>query len=216
MVTVEDKIEDAEEGLFFKKYWQFLSSKWGKYIIVLFWIGILILGVFYGFKFLSLTVFEFSAPNGTDGAIAQDMYNAKFDDQSNIRTLVILYQCNSCNNTWKNGTTYEFNVPTNVSAYVKNATNFTLHNKVYPFSIQNNTQYKYISGNMSIWLEQRGDIVFNYLDYYTAINYVNGSYNGSDEAVLVQTKLATDVYINVRNQYIFIYIYITQYIAIYI
>ena len=96
MDEIERRIEADPEPAIFRWYIKFQLWKPGPFIVCAFWFGILLLGVFYGFDLLNLTVFTFSAPSGTDGYTADQKMDEEFSDRSNARQLLIYYQCDSC------------------------------------------------------------------------------------------------------------------------
>ena len=177
MVSLEDKIEDAPEGKIFQLYYETISSKYGKYVVILFWIGIIVLGVLYGFDFLNQTIFEFSAPKGTDGATAHDQFNQYFSSQANLKDLVILYKC-------KDNICGTFNPIYNTTSF--NKLSIELNNSLYSYSSKHN------------------DIVYNYQDYRIAMEYVADSPQSYKSQAIMAQKAFINVCDNILiYRYIF-------------
>eukprot|EP01084_Bolivina_argentea_P269856 458745_1 len=85
MDEIEARIEADPEPKIFTWYIKFQFWKPGPYIIVVFWFCILILGGFYGFDILNLTVFSFAAPAGTQGATADSNMKQEFKSREESR-----------------------------------------------------------------------------------------------------------------------------------
>ena len=98
MDEIERRIESAPEPQIFQWYMRFQMWKPGPLLIVLWWFCIILVGVFYGFKLLGLTVFSFSAPPGTEGHTADVMMSKELGDKAYSRQLLIYYNCEECGN----------------------------------------------------------------------------------------------------------------------
>ena len=94
----EEAIEDSSspEPKFFKLYFEFLQNKYGRLGVLLFWLIVMIVGVFYGRTLLDQTVFTFSAPSGTKGYTADEKFSKAFKTIHDEQSILIYYHCESC------------------------------------------------------------------------------------------------------------------------
>eukprot|EP01084_Bolivina_argentea_P026894 50007_1 len=99
MDEIERRIESDPEPAIFRFYINFQFSKFGPYIVIVWWFCMILAGVFYGFDVLNLTVFSFSAPSGTDGYTADQKMKQEFKSISDSRQLLIYYKCDQCGNS---------------------------------------------------------------------------------------------------------------------
>ncbi|ETO21500.1 hypothetical protein RFI_15706 [Reticulomyxa filosa] len=65
MPSLEEQLEAEKEPKVFTIYFNFLSWKWGRIMIVTWWLTMTILGITYGFDLLNLTNFEFDPPSNS-------------------------------------------------------------------------------------------------------------------------------------------------------
>ena len=95
MDEIERRIEADPEPAIFRWYISFQFWKPGTFLIVGWWFLVILLGVFYGFKILGLTVFSFSAPSATDGFIADQKMQSEFSERADSRQLLLYFECAS-------------------------------------------------------------------------------------------------------------------------
>lgn len=153
MDEIERRIESAPEPQIFQWYMRFQMWKPGPLLIVLWWFCIILVGVFYGFKLLGLTVFSFSAPPGTEGHTADVMMSKEFGDKADSRQLLIYYHCDECGNATGRS------LPP--IQWTPNKTFTPLHNQSYEGWTLNRMSHELVS-----WCNQYPDVFQGYTDFY--------------------------------------------------
>lgn len=160
----EEQIEnsDAPEPKFFKYYFEFLLNKYGRLSVLVFWLGVILVGVFYGRTLLDQTVFTFSAPSGTTGYTADKKFGEAFKTIRDEQSLLIYYHCPSCNSShpiFKLGTSSVSSV-----SYWSNSSFSTTSSQAILYEMSSQL-------NQSLWdYDKDHDGIFvSYQDYYTAM-----------------------------------------------
>eukprot|EP01084_Bolivina_argentea_P128141 226544_1 len=93
---IERRIEAEPEPKFFTWYINFLLWKPGPILFIILWIGTIVVGILYGVELLNLTVMDFDAPPGTDGAIADDKMMQEFPSRETSQELLLYFSCSTC------------------------------------------------------------------------------------------------------------------------
>eukprot|EP01083_Nonionella_stella_P175498 611326_1 len=190
MDEIERRIESDPEPRIFQWYIAFQLWKPGPFIILAWWIGVILVGILYGFKLLNLTVFSFSAPPGTDGYIADEQMNELFTSISDSRQLLIYYHCNECGGT---------NPPIQWTPH----SNYTAHlNASYLGWTLNAMAHELVE-----WSQSQGHIFQSYHDFYdtffsyglTELNLPPKIYAGTPKNKIL-ALLSKQIFVSKDNQ----------------
>eukprot|EP01083_Nonionella_stella_P265644 899615_1 len=185
MDEIERRIESDPEPAIFRFYINFQFSKFGPYIVIVWWFCMILAGVFYGFDVLNLTVFSFSAPSGTDGYTADQKMKQEFKSISDSRQLLIYYKCDQCGNSTGHNyppiqwTPYQNYTPKHDATYL----GWTLNNMTI---------------ELKSWASSRGGIFQGYSDFYATYFHYGLTKLGTPENRIL-AGLAYEIFISSKN-----------------
>jgi len=196
MDAIEARIESAPEPKIFTWYIRFQLSRVGPYIIALWWTLVLLLGVFYGFHFLNLTVFSFSAPAGTDGYVADEKMSEQFAARINSRQILLYFKCDACGGNKADAPPIEWTPHLAHDKFLNASYDGWLMNRVSQHIVE--------------WAQAQGGIFESYTDFYSTYFYdgvqpiipdhpaINASLAGKPRNQML-AALAQDIFISEHN-----------------
>ncbi|ETO16326.1 hypothetical protein RFI_21026 [Reticulomyxa filosa] len=171
MQSLEDELEDLPEPEIFKKYFRFVSWKWGRVIIIVWWSAMVILGLSYGFELekkrggLKKKKLKYK--------ISQNEFRKKFHSIATTKELIVYYTCSYLYYYYLS--TFIFSIfffihlkkKKNIPLVNSPAAQCDTDHPIYDLpQLQNMSQQ--LNASLHTYSEANKHIIFSYKDYFDA------------------------------------------------